>query len=44
MKVAVMIPTYNERENIRELVNDILSLGINNTDIVVVDDYSPDRT
>ena len=38
-----MIPTYNERENIKDLINDILALG-NNISLVVVDDNSPDGT
>jgi len=37
------IPTYNERENIRELVERILALG-DNIELVVADDDSPDGT
>ncbi|MEN3046138.1 MAG: polyprenol monophosphomannose synthase [Candidatus Hydrothermales bacterium] len=43
MKILVIIPTFNERENIFELINKIFSLGID-LDILVVDDNSPDRT
>ena len=43
MKTMVMIPTYNERENINNLINDILSLN-NDISVVVVDDNSPDGT
>jgi dolichol-phosphate mannosyltransferase len=43
MKTTVMIPTYNERENIKSLINDILSLD-NDISVVVVDDNSPDGT
>ncbi|MBL7147604.1 MAG: polyprenol monophosphomannose synthase [Nanoarchaeota archaeon] len=39
-----MIPTYNEKENIANLINEILKLNIKNLHIVVVDDYSPDGT
>lgn len=39
----VIIPTYNERENIIPLVKHIL-LTVTETDIVVVDDDSPDGT
>lgn len=39
-----MIPTYNEKENITNLINAILSLKIKNLHIVVVDDNSPDKT
>ncbi len=38
-----MIPTYNERENIKDLINDILALG-SDISVVVVDDNSPDGT
>lgn len=43
MKIMVMIPTYNEKENIARLINDILNIN-NKIEIVVVDDYSPDGT
>src|SRR3989337_3920346 len=44
MKTYVMIPTYNERENIGDLIQGILNLKIPNLRIVVVDDNSPDGT
>ena len=44
MKTYVMIPTYNERENIASLIREILALKITNIHIVVVDDNSPDGT
>lgn len=40
---VVVIPTYNECENIESLVNEILGLGLG-CRIVVVDDNSPDGT
>ncbi|GAB6102853.1 glycosyltransferase family 2 protein [Thermococcus atlanticus] len=45
MKVSVIIPTYNERENLEELF-DRISRALKGYDfeIVVVDDDSPDRT
>ena len=43
MKTCVIIPTYNERENIVDLVQQILDLPIE-TQVVVVDDNSPDGT
>lgn len=43
MKIAVMIPTYNEAGNIKKLIEKIRSLKLN-TSIVVVDDNSPDGT
>lgn len=44
MKTFIMIPTYNERENIKNLIDKILKLRIKNLHIVVVDDNSPDGT
>lgn len=43
MRVAVIIPTYNERENIEALVSQLLDLPID-VHVVVVDDNSPDGT
>lgn len=37
----VVVPTYNEAENISDLISDILKLDL---DILVVDDNSPDNT
>lgn len=42
MKTVVVLPTYNERENIAAIIKDILSEI--DADIVVVDDNSPDNT
>jgi dolichol-phosphate mannosyltransferase len=42
-KNLVIIPTYNERENIGPLIKHIM-LTVEGTDIVVVDDDSPDGT
>ncbi len=44
MKTYVMIPTYNERENIGKLILEILNLKVPDLRIVVVDDNSPDGT
>ena len=44
MKTYVMIPTYNEKENIANLIGKISDLKIKNLHIVVVDDNSPDGT
>ena len=43
MSAAVIIPTYNERENIARLTDRLLRLGIR-LDIIFVDDNSPDGT
>ena len=42
--VVVVLPTYNEAENLKPLVENILSLGMPNCHIIVVDDNSPDGT
>lgn len=44
MKTAVIIPTYNESENIVELINEIFAQKINNLKVIIVDDNSPDKT
>ncbi|MGB9601397.1 MAG: polyprenol monophosphomannose synthase [Verrucomicrobiia bacterium] len=42
-KALVIIPTYNERENIESLVKTILALPVE-VDVLIVDDNSPDGT
>jgi len=51
MKTAVIIPTYNESDNIEALTKEILALRLGSgqalsdtTEIVIVDDNSPDGT
>ncbi len=43
MKTAVIVPTYNERENISELIQLLLELP-ESLHVIVVDDNSPDGT
>lgn len=44
-KAVVMIPTYNERENIEDLIKEILALDVEvDLSVVVADDNSPDGT
>ena len=45
-KALIIIPTYNEAENIVKLINEILALQIKNTvlEILIVDDNSIDGT
>lgn len=43
MKKLVIIPTYNEKENIRAIIAAVISLD-DDFDILVVDDSSPDGT
>lgn len=42
-KTLVMIPTYNERENVEKMARDIVATGVD-TDILFIDDNSPDGT
>jgi dolichol-phosphate mannosyltransferase len=42
-KILVMIPTYNERENVRKMCHDISLTGLS-ADVLFVDDHSPDGT
>jgi dolichol-phosphate mannosyltransferase len=43
MKTLVVIPTYNECENIENVIGQVFNLGLD-IDILVVDDGSPDGT
>lgn len=43
-KVSIILPTYNERENIKELIGAILQYAPHLLEIIVVDDNSPDGT
>ncbi|MBR2962113.1 MAG: polyprenol monophosphomannose synthase [Alistipes sp.] len=43
MRKVVIIPTYNERENVERMLDKVLSLE-GNFDVLVVDDGSPDGT
>ena len=40
----VIIPTYNEKENIRDIITAVLSLTEHQFDVLIVDDNSPDGT
>lgn len=44
MKTIIVIPTYNEAENIQKLISAIFNLQINDLSILVIDDSSPDGT
>lgn len=43
MRILIILPTYNEKENLEKLAGEILALP-NDIDILVVDDNSPDGT
>ena len=40
----VIIPTYNEKENISNIINAVLGITEHQFDVLVVDDNSPDGT
>ncbi len=40
----VVIPTYNEKENIEQLITQLFQLSIPNLSVLIVDDNSPDGT
>ncbi len=42
-RALVVLPCYNERENLQKLVEQILSLELE-LDVLVIDDASPDGT
>jgi dolichol-phosphate mannosyltransferase len=44
VKIAVCIPTYNERESIGQTIEGIFSLDREDLLIIVIDDHSPDGT
>jgi dolichol-phosphate mannosyltransferase len=44
MKTFIVIPSYNEKENIKNLIEEIFNLNIKDLEIVIVDDDSPDGT
>lgn len=43
-RTVIVIPTYNEAKNIRPLLERIFELNIQNLEVIVVDDNSPDGT
>ena len=43
-KVTVVVPTYNERENLQKLVGLLATLDVPGLNVLVVDDNSPDGT
>jgi dolichol-phosphate mannosyltransferase len=44
MKLTIVIPTYNEAENLQKLTTALFALPLDNLSVLVVDDNSPDGT
>ncbi len=44
MKIVVVVPTFNEVENIEAIVGELLALGLDGLSVLIVDDESPDGT
>lgn len=44
MKIAIIIPTYNEKENIKRALDKVFDLDLEDAHVIVVDDNSPDGT
>ena len=44
MYPTIILPTYNERENLAGIIKEIFAVGIKNLKIIIVDDNSPDGT
>lgn len=44
MDIAIIVPTYNEKNNIGKLIPGIFGLDIDDLHIIIVDDNSPDGT
>lgn len=44
MSLAVIIPTYNEKDNLPKIVTRVLTLPIEDLRVLIIDDKSPDGT
>ncbi len=44
MKILVIIPTYNEKNNVENILKAVFNLNIDGLEILIVDDNSPDGT
>ena len=45
VKLCIVIPTYNEKDNVKDIINSVSAvLGNNHWEIIFVDDDSPDGT
>jgi len=44
VRVMIVMPTYNEAENLPLMVSELFSLGIEGLELLIIDDNSPDGT
>ena len=44
MKTFIVLPTYNEAQNIAPMIDQLLALNISDTTILIIDDHSQDNT
>jgi dolichol-phosphate mannosyltransferase len=44
MKAFVVVPTYNEADNIANFVTELFKLNLPDLNVLIVDDESPDGT
>ncbi len=44
LKLSVVIPVYNERKTLEDIIRSVKESGIKNLEIILVDDYSTDGT
>jgi glycosyltransferase involved in cell wall biosynthesis len=44
MKTTVVMPTYNEADNLVQIVAELMTLDLQGLDILIIDDNSPDGT
>ena len=44
MKITIVIPTYNEAENLPKIISTLFALPLSDLNVLVVDDNSPDGT
>jgi len=44
IKITVVLPTYNEADNLEAMVGELLALELPNLSVLIVDDNSPDGT
>jgi glycosyltransferase involved in cell wall biosynthesis len=44
LKILIIIPAYNEERNIQNLIRDLLKFDQYNVDLLIINDFSTDRT